>query len=301
MDDDRATVERLLGRAPLGDFDVVVRDAAGSPVVIRNAPFLADGTPMPTRYWLVGPDEHRRVSTLESAGGVRRAEAELPADLIAASHARYAAERDAAIAAGHSGPRPSGGVGGTRTGVKCLHAHYAWFLAGGADPVGAWVHDALAHETGPSTILTLTEHSLRAAAGDATLVFPVGLELIAGQLGPADPPRPEDLTNAIGLVADHLDDLIRADPQVLERPVVIHGPLMSTLASVEAGHEVGRPATLTREAAEDVFRTVATEAVAARRLNPGLPAHHVGVIVAACCAVVAVMRTLRLDSVEVSW
>ena len=26
--------------------------------------------------------------------------------------------------------RPTGGVGGTRRGVKCLHAHYAWYLAG---------------------------------------------------------------------------------------------------------------------------------------------------------------------------
>jgi hypothetical protein len=40
---------------------------------------------------------------------------------------------------GWRGPRPSGGVGGTRTGVKCLHAHYAWYLAGGDDPVGRWV------------------------------------------------------------------------------------------------------------------------------------------------------------------
>jgi exopolyphosphatase/guanosine-5'-triphosphate,3'-diphosphate pyrophosphatase len=30
-------------------------------------------------------------------------------------------------------------VGGARTGVKCLHAHYANHLAGGADPIGAWV------------------------------------------------------------------------------------------------------------------------------------------------------------------
>ncbi|MGH9232616.1 MAG: DUF501 domain-containing protein, partial [Acidimicrobiales bacterium] len=52
---------------------------------------------------------------------------------------RYAAERDAALPAGHAGPRPSGGVGGTRQGVKCLHAHYAWLLAGGDDPVGRWV------------------------------------------------------------------------------------------------------------------------------------------------------------------
>jgi hypothetical protein len=29
-------------------------------------------------------------------------------------------------------------VGGTRKGVKCLHAHLAWHLAGGDDPVGRW-------------------------------------------------------------------------------------------------------------------------------------------------------------------
>ncbi|MBV8461819.1 MAG: DUF501 domain-containing protein, partial [Acidimicrobiales bacterium] len=49
------------------------------------------------------------------------------------------AERDAALPPAHAGPRPSGGVGGTRAGVKCLHAHYAWYLAGGPDPVGEWV------------------------------------------------------------------------------------------------------------------------------------------------------------------
>jgi hypothetical protein len=63
---------------------------------------------------------------------------------LAAAHSRYAAERDAAIDPAYDGPRPSGGVGGTRTGVKCLHAHYAYFLAGGDDPVGAWVQEQLA-------------------------------------------------------------------------------------------------------------------------------------------------------------
>lgn len=136
---DHARVAELLGREPRGDYTVVVRDERGEPVVIRNAPFLHDGTPMPTRYWLVGAREHDAVSRLEAEGGVRRAEAEVGLDAIAVAHARYATERDADIPAGHPGPWPSGGVGGTRTGVKCLHAHYAWHLAGGDDPVGAWV------------------------------------------------------------------------------------------------------------------------------------------------------------------
>lgn len=146
---DRARVAALLGREPEGDFEVVVRDAAGDPVVIRNAPFLADGRPMPTLYWLVGRRERRLVAALESAGGVRRAEAEIAPEAIAAAHRRYAAERDAHVPADHRGPRPAHGVGGTRRGVKCLHAHYAWYLAGGDDPVGRWVAEHLTELESP--------------------------------------------------------------------------------------------------------------------------------------------------------
>jgi exopolyphosphatase/guanosine-5'-triphosphate,3'-diphosphate pyrophosphatase len=139
---DLETVARLLGREPTGRFVVVVRDAIGGPIVIENAPFLGDGTPMPTRYWLVGKKEQEAVGRLESRGGARAAEATIGPDVIGASHDRYAAERDAMIPLDYRGPRPSGGVGGTRKGVKCLHAHLAWYLAGGGDPVGRWV----AHE-----------------------------------------------------------------------------------------------------------------------------------------------------------
>lgn len=142
-DADREAVASLLGRPPQGAFDVVVRDEGQRPVVIRNAPFLDDGTPMPTRYWLVDDHLRKAVSGLEAAGGVRAAVADVDPDELKAAHARYAAERDAAIPPGHTGPRPSGGVGGTRQGVKCLHAHLAWHLAGGDDPVGRWVAERL--------------------------------------------------------------------------------------------------------------------------------------------------------------
>ncbi len=143
---DAVRVAELLGREPESMFEVVVRDADGEPVVLRNHPLMFNGRPMPTLYWLAGKDALRRVSRLEAAGGVRAAEAEVPADEIAAVHLRYAAERDAFIPADHTGPRPSGGVAGTREGVKCLHAHYAYLLAGGDDPVGRWVALRLAEE-----------------------------------------------------------------------------------------------------------------------------------------------------------
>jgi hypothetical protein len=142
--DDRTLVAELLGRQPRGEFEVVVRDEDGGPLVVRNTPLLDDGTPMPTRYWLVGRQAVVAVSRLEAAGGVRAAESELDPREIADAHRRYAAERDAALPADHPGPRPFGGVAGTRQGVKCLHAHYAWFLAGGDDPVGRWVAARLA-------------------------------------------------------------------------------------------------------------------------------------------------------------
>jgi uncharacterized protein len=137
---DLDAVTALLGRVPNGNFTVVVRRHDGRPVVIANDPHLRDGKPMPTRYWLIDPEIRALVGRLESQGGVRRAEDAVEPDALRNAHARYAAERDALIPADWPGPRPYGGVGGTRQGVKCLHAHVAWWLAGGDDPVAQWVN-----------------------------------------------------------------------------------------------------------------------------------------------------------------
>ena len=140
---DLAVVRDRLGREPTAAFEVVVRDATGAPAVVRNNPFTYDGTPMPTRYWLVDPVLVRAVSQLEARGGVRAAQAAVDPEVLRRAHEIYTAERDALIDENYAGPRPYGGVGGTRTGVKCLHAHYAWHLAGGSDPVGEWVSEKI--------------------------------------------------------------------------------------------------------------------------------------------------------------
>jgi exopolyphosphatase/guanosine-5'-triphosphate,3'-diphosphate pyrophosphatase len=57
---------------------------------------------------------------------------------------------------------------------------------------------------------------------------------------------------------------------------------------------------LTRAAAEDVFRTLATERLADRLHNPGLEAARADVIVGGCCVLVALLRTLDVDELLVS-
>jgi uncharacterized protein len=138
--DDRRAVEALLGRPAAGRFEIVVRRPDGSPVVIENAPHLEDGTPMPTLYWLVDPDLREQVSRIEAEGGVRRIEAEVDPVELERAHQAYADRRQALVE--HLDlPQPSGGVGGTRRGLKCLHAHLAAYLAGLEDPAGRKVAD----------------------------------------------------------------------------------------------------------------------------------------------------------------
>ena len=148
---DHDAVVRLLGRETRSRYTIVARDENLLPVVIMNLPVMDDGTPMPTMFWLVGSREVSAVGSLEATGAVDEVEQLIGLDRIDDIHRRYAAQRDALVPAEHHGPRPFGGVAGTRRGVKCLHAHFAWWLAGGDDAVGEWtaarLRDAGVHVT----------------------------------------------------------------------------------------------------------------------------------------------------------
>ena len=137
-----AVVEELLGRPLAGRFAVVVRRRDGSPVVIENEPHLRDGTPMPTLYWLVDPALHGAVSRLEGSAGVHRFEDIVDPERLQLTHDDYAQRRRRVTVQGGATPA-SGGVGGTRVGVKCLHAHLANFLVGNDDPVGELVAEEI--------------------------------------------------------------------------------------------------------------------------------------------------------------
>ena len=139
--DDAAVVAAQIGRPLRSEAQVVTRCGLGMPVVTRVPPILDDGTPFPTSFWLSCPLASRRIGRLESAGGVRTMEEWVEAHpafaaALDSAHERYRRDRDA-LTPTDADPRPSGGVAGVRTGVKCLHAHYADHAAGNDNPVGA--------------------------------------------------------------------------------------------------------------------------------------------------------------------
>ena len=137
---DLAAVREQLGREPTTPFAVVARCTGGHPLVIRNDPVDANGEPFPTLFWLTCPEAVRAISRVESQGYISVLNERVQVDeafdaSLESAHRAYARERESLVTdPGVAGA--AGGVGGTRTGVKCLHAHYAYHLAGGADPVG---------------------------------------------------------------------------------------------------------------------------------------------------------------------
>ncbi len=111
-----------------------------------------------------------------------------------------------------------------------------------------------------------------------------------------DPPRPEELSQALSVVHDHLDDVRRELPAVDDavRLVGLAGTV-TTIAAVEIGlasydRDRIHHFVLTRDAVEDVFRTLATEKRADRIHNPGLEEARADVIVGGCIVLVAIMR-----------
>ena len=121
-----------------------------------------------------------------------------------------------------------------------------------------------------------------------------------------DPPTPTELSQAISVIDVHLDDVVRELPDFSDaRTFVGLAGTVSTAAAVEIGlptydRDRIHHFRLTKDAAEDVFRTLATEALADRRHNPGLEAERADVIVGGMCVLVAVMRRFAIGEVLVS-
>lgn len=159
---------------------------------------------------------------------------------------------------------------------------------------------------GASTELTIGDTREGAVVVRDSVSLPFGVVTLTEAELHFDPPRPEELANAISIVSDAVDNAMIERPALGDtaRVVGVAGSIV-TIAAVELGlqqfdaarlHEM----VLSRAAAEDVFRTLATEALDDRIHNPGLPLERAGVIVGGCCILVAIMRRLHLDNVIVS-
>jgi hypothetical protein len=137
--DDRAAVERQIGRPPRAFRRVVVRCPWGQPAVTEQAPYDDEGRPFPTTYYLTCPQLVTAVSRLEAAGGVERwseraeSDPDLRASVVEATELQRRVRRE--LAGASDGPDRGRslelGIGGSTDmlRLKCLHAHVAFALA----------------------------------------------------------------------------------------------------------------------------------------------------------------------------
>jgi exopolyphosphatase/guanosine-5'-triphosphate,3'-diphosphate pyrophosphatase len=122
----------------------------------------------------------------------------------------------------------------------------------------------------------------------------------------SDPPEPEELSEAVSVVRAHLADVEREVPAVREAATLIGvAGTITTVAAIELGlTEYDRDKIhhfrLARTAAEEVFRTLATEPVEVRRHNPGLDPGRVDIIVGGTLILVTIMRTFDFNEILVS-
>jgi exopolyphosphatase/guanosine-5'-triphosphate,3'-diphosphate pyrophosphatase len=185
-------------------------------------------------------------------------------------------------------------------------------LLAGEDEARLEFIGATAGLTEPSPYLVVdvgggsTEFIVGADEPEALTSIDVGCVRLTEQFLRSDPPTAEELSQAVSVVRDQLADVGRLFPAMLSAPTAVGtaGPVW-TLAAIELGVDAGRSDLidhfrLTRTAAEDVFRTLATEPIDQRRHNPGLEPGRVDVIVGGAIVVVSVMRQWGYDSLLVS-
>jgi uncharacterized protein len=138
-EDDRALVERQLGRPPRAFRRVVVRCPYGRPAVTEQHPYDVNDEPFPTTYYLTCPHLVAAIARLEAAGGVAHWTAAVARDPELAVHLEAANEEQRHLRRELAGARVGvdggasldlgiGGAGGG-SGLKCLHAHAAYALA----------------------------------------------------------------------------------------------------------------------------------------------------------------------------
>jgi exopolyphosphatase/guanosine-5'-triphosphate,3'-diphosphate pyrophosphatase len=151
-----------------------------------------------------------------------------------------------------------------------------------------------------------TEFVLGTDAPEGLVSLDMGCVRITEQYLHSDPPAPEELSNAVAAVRDLVADVPRIIPGAADAATLVGlAGTITTVAAIEQGLPEYDPERihhfrLTRAAAEDVFRTLATETAEARAHNPGLEPGRVDVIVGGTAVLVGILRVLGFDSVLVS-
>ena len=168
----------------------------------------------------------------------------------------------------------------------------------------------LPEDAGTSLVVDIgggsTEFALGRHGVESALSVDMGCVRLTEKYLLHDPPLAEELSNCLGEVAAYLDDVLREVPGAADasRFIGLAGTVTNA-AAVEIGlAEYDRDAihhfVLTHEAAEDVFRTLATESVADRIHNPGLEPARADVIVGGLCVLVGIFRGLGYEECLVS-
>jgi len=163
---------------------------------------------------------------------------------------------------------------------------------------------------GPFLVVDIGGGSTELVYGTQTATSVMSLDIgsvrLTEQYLDHDPPRPEELSACITVTEAWLDDVDREHPEMATaRTFVGTAGTFSAAAAVEIGlFEYDRDAIhhfrLTRAAAEDVFRTLATETTEERIENPGMPPARADIIVGGMCVLVKIMRHFDVDEFVIS-
>ena len=163
---------------------------------------------------------------------------------------------------------------------------------------------------GPFLVLDIgggsTEFVVGTTEVEGTLSCDIGCVRLTEQWIEHDPPLPEELVACLSIAEGHVDDVLRVVPSVAgARTLVGLAGTVSCVAAVEIGlatydRDRIHHFRLSREAVEDVFRTLATETRAERLENPGMEEDRADVIVGGVAILVKVMRQMGFDECLVS-
>lgn len=151
-----------------------------------------------------------------------------------------------------------------------------------------------------------TEFAFGTDEAEAAMSLDIGCVRLTEKYVEHDPPRPEELVACLSITEAHLDDVARQMPQIAHAATFVGlAGTVSTAAAVELGlAEYDRAQihhfALTKEAAEDVYRTLVTESRDERVHNPGLEEARADVIVGGMCILVCVMRYFDIEELVVS-